>query len=70
VKLTKLGEGVYVDEEDGSLHLDLPELCVANGYEPTPENQDALGAAALLVFGDTPIEVEEIPDGGRGRWRT
>jgi hypothetical protein len=67
VNLIKLGEGVYVDEEDGSLHLDLPELCVAAGYEPTLENQETVQAAALLMFDGA--KFEEIPDGGRGNWR-
>jgi hypothetical protein len=72
VKLRQLAPGVYADDdEDGSLHLDLPEMCTANGFEPTAENQAALQRAALSLLADpagATIAVEVHHD-GNGSWR-
>lgn len=38
--------GAY-DDLNGGIHIDAAELCVANGYEPTEENQDTLARAAF-----------------------
>jgi hypothetical protein len=40
----QLAPGIY--SHDGTMHLDAAEFLEANGYEPTPENQDRLEAAA------------------------
>jgi hypothetical protein len=37
-KWTRLAPGVY-DDNDGGLHLVLPELLAANGYTDTPEHR-------------------------------
>ena len=66
----KLRPGVYV-ETDGTLHLDLPEMCEAAGFEPTPANQ-AIIQRAFVDFAEAVgivPEVEEINVGGRGVWR-
>lgn len=42
---SKLTEGVYVDD-DGTLHIDVARVIVANGYEPTPENKAVVERAA------------------------
>lgn len=55
--MQKLMPGVYVDA-DGTMHIDAVEMCVANGYEPTPENQAALEAAARDVA-DGVVDVVE-----------
>lgn len=55
--LRKLAGGVYIDTADDSLHLSLPEILEANGWEDTPENREELAAAALRVYGK--LEVDE-----------
>ena len=55
--MIRLAPGVY-DDGEGTLHLDLPELLVANGYADTPENRAMVIAAARQVFGDA-LEVSE-----------
>lgn len=47
--MKQLAPGVYVDV-DKTLHIDAAELCIANGYEPTAENQAKLEAAARLLL--------------------
>lgn len=41
VGMRRLLPGVYVDSQK-ALHLDLRELCIANGYAPTQQNADML----------------------------
>lgn len=56
---TKIAPGVYVNDGDKSLHLDLVELCEAAGYDPTPQNQAVVAQGAMDIFeGRIPVEVE------------
>lgn len=54
---TRIAPGVY-DDGAGGMHIDVPELLVANGYADTPENRDTAEAAARDLFGET-LEVHE-----------
>lgn len=56
---SELAPGVSVDE-DGTLRLDLPAMCVAAGFPPSDENQNMLMLAAREVFGDAEISVEKV----------
>lgn len=61
--LDRLQPGVYVDAA-GVLHLMVPELLEANGFQDTPANRETLTAAAMecfddLVGADVPVEVHE-----------
>lgn len=59
MSFTKLAPGVYVDDGDKSLHLDLIELCEAAGCDPTPQNQAVVAQAAMdMLEGRIPVEVE------------
>lgn len=60
--MEQLAPGVYVDA-DKTLHLDLEELCIANGYEPTPENQATIEAAARTLFTETGGVVDVVEHG-------
>lgn len=66
-RYNRLGPGIYVDRHDATLHLDLVEMCVAHGYEPTTENQATLEREVAAVFAGTPLI--EHADDGAGEWR-
>jgi hypothetical protein len=53
----RIAPGVY-DDDDGAMHVVLPELLVAHGYADTPENRAMLIDAARYVFGPE-VEVFE-----------
>lgn len=52
-----LAPGVWVDADEG-LHLDLPAMCEAAGFEPTEENKATLIEAARKVYAGVEIEVD------------
>ena len=52
----RIAPGAYVDEE-GTLHLDLAEMCEAAGVAPTAENQDRLERAAREMMPDAEVAV-------------
>jgi hypothetical protein len=47
--MERIAPGIYLDG-DHDLHLDLPELLAAHGYERTPENERAAIRAAVNIF--------------------
>lgn len=56
---TELAPGVYSDN-DGTMHLDAREMCLAVGVEPTDDNQERIAAAAREVIeGRRGIPVKE-----------
>ena len=63
--MRRLGPGVYSDGE-GTMHLDIEELLIANGYPPTPENIEMMTGVVMAQMGSdgVPITVEEHRDGG------
>jgi hypothetical protein len=54
----KLNEGVWVDPA-GVLHLSMPDLLEANGYEATPANIELLTNAAREMALDLGAELDE-----------
>lgn len=60
--MEELVPGVYV-AADGTMHVDVEELCIANGYEPTAENQAKLEAAARSMFAETGGVVDVVEHG-------
>lgn len=58
--MKRLEPGVYVDDE-GALHLVLPEMLDAAGYADTPENRATLIDVAQAMFAEQgiPVEVDE-----------
>jgi hypothetical protein len=54
--MRRIAPGVY--DENGVMHLVLPELLEAAGYEDNEANRDLLIAAARKML-DCPVEVVE-----------
>lgn len=52
----EVAPGVSV-EPDGTLHLDLPRMCIANGYAPTRANQDIIERVAREKLKEAQFEV-------------
>lgn len=57
--LTKIDEGVYVDE-DGGMHLDMGEMLTAAGFPDTVRNRRTLEQAARDMATADGIEVVEV----------
>ena len=55
--MRRIAPGVY-DDDEGGLHLVLPELLDGHGYADTPANRATLIASAREVFGDS-LEVDD-----------
>lgn len=53
----RLDAGIY-STPDGTLHLDLVELCIARGVSPTVKNQRRLREAAEQVARENEVPVE------------
>jgi len=60
---TRIAPGVYLDA-DGDGHLVVSELLRHAGYADTPENREAVTAAAQDLFPRAGVEVEVRPPGG------
>ena len=58
--LRRLAPGVY-DDGKGAMHLDLAEMCEANGYLPTEENQETLLRAWMETHRELVIETLTPP---------
>lgn len=59
--MEKIAPGVYIDN-DNELHLDVPQLLAAHGYEDNEANRQAVIRAAINVFdGVLPVTVTNQP---------
>jgi hypothetical protein len=47
----RLVPGVYTDDA-GELHVDSVEFCIAQGWDPTRENQDKAGDLVARILDD------------------
>lgn len=54
----ELAPGVTEDDA-GVVHIDAALVCIALGYDPTPENQDEVERAARKVFAGAAVEVDD-----------
>lgn len=57
--VVKLAPGVYAHMDTETLHLNVPELLEANGYENTPENVERIVTAARSLFARMEIPMVE-----------
>lgn len=48
--MRRICSGLYVDETTQTLHVDLAEMLVENGWPDTPENRRMLDAATREAF--------------------
>jgi hypothetical protein len=67
--------GVYADDE-GGMHVDIPELLAARGYPDTPQNRETLIKAAVDIGLELGLPVDIVegpakrpPPPRKGTWR-
>jgi len=71
-RLRCLEPGIYTDDK-GGMHIDVPELLEAKGYDDTPANRETLTKAALDMVREMglPVSIVDTPPARRKgkQWR-
>jgi hypothetical protein len=67
--MRRIGVGVYVDDERGEIHINIPELLDAANWDDTPENREKMMAIARKCATEAMPGVPQTVVGKRDRRR-